>query len=163
MTKRGGFWATATAIALLMAGCSAPAENGGEAPNSAARTVETPTVEQTTEPTEAPVDITAPGEVCDINSMYTIECSVKYPDIGFLNAVDRVGVDPLASMSDDEKIALGHSACDILAEGGSGETVELVPTAEGDIPTVNNSAVFASAPFSYCHAFANEQMIAPFL
>lgn len=152
------------AFALLLTGCGAsqPSTELTGVAKFAASAEEVS--EPTSEPTEA-ADITAAGEVCDIDSVYTIECSVKFPEVGFLNAVNRVATEPLLSMNDEEKIALAESACSQLASGVAAADVDVVDSPATDEKPAgwNNAIVASAAPLGYCHEYADQELIAPFV
>jgi hypothetical protein len=155
-------------LTLALAGCGGEAKTASTqrlaeiSSDAPAGETQAPTA---TEPVDPAEGITAPGEVCDPASMYTIECSVKHPDVGFLNGVTRVGQEPLASLAEEEKIALGHAACEQLQAGVAAADINLGgDSAPTDKPAGwNNGVIVNAAPLSYCHAFADPDLIAPFL
>ncbi len=170
--RTGGIVALAVAGLVVIGGGAALATTmtGNEPTNTVAASetpVETETAEpETVEPTEADEDaeaLTAPGAVCDPNSMNTIECSVDYPEIGYLNAVNRTAVEPLISLSDIEKLELAHEACTVLDNGGDASTIIIATTAADYTDTWNNGIVFTAAPLGFCHEHADQELIAPFV
>lgn len=158
MPKRTTDLAAAAAVLLLtLTGCAGTPDAAPESPNEA-KSFSAPV---TTE-TEAPADPEEPaigygptgaGEVCDPGNGNDAICAAFYPDQAALNATSAPrALEPLASMSDAEKIGLAKQACEVLNSGGSAEGVVLVETVVVDSRPAdwNAGLPFAAGTLAYC-------------
>lgn len=149
--------AAVIASALLLTGCGA-AQQTGEPAGAARFAAAADETETTSEPTPADpaVDITAPGEVCDPHNLNDIICAAFYPDqaVGNMTVAPRAG-EPLASLSDEERIALAHEACEQLEAGTAQDAVSVIETsAEDTAAGRNNNFTLASAgALAYCNDY----------
>ena len=143
--------------AFVLSGCAAEEPESGMQRSAGSETVAEETPDETAQrEIEAVIAAapTAPGETCDINSLYTVDCHKQYPEVAYLNALKRNAVEPLASMSDADKIALGQQACAQIGAGAEPKSVKLI----GDAPdpetmwTSDDVIVGAAIP-SFCVEF----------
>jgi len=148
------YFTAAIAAVLVLAGCSTAASDEPQGIQPFVATEET----SATPRPEAEATVyyyagvpTGPGEVCDIESLYTVDCHKKYPDVAYLNGITRNAGEPLLSLSDEEKIELGHQACDQVASGVDREAVALIEGSGANF--TNNTAVVGVAIPSYCPEF----------
>lgn len=153
---------TVVALALLLTGCSATQASNESVAGAAKFAASADDVTEATgepiatETAEPTVDVTAPGEVCDPQNLNDLICAAFYPEQVVLNltAAPRAQ-EPLASMTDEQKIQLAHAACDTLAAGGTKDTVTLVTTDNPDalLSTWNNNLVFTAGTLGYCNDY----------
>lgn len=148
-------------IVVGLTGCAGQVEEPAAEPRGLVQSVPSATPESAAESTPS-VDITAPGEVCDPGNANDAICAAFYPEQAAINATSAPrALEPLASMSDEEKIALAHQACEILAAGGSKETSTLVETIvpEGDSRPDNWNAglPFAAGRLGFCQDQLDEK------
>ncbi len=146
-------------VAVAATGALTPGEPEVQAGEPAATAVPAePT--PTPDPTEPAVDVealTAPGGVCYAQSGDDFPCLVVAPDLAVINMTGPGrAVEPLISMPEADRIALAHQACNVLASGGSHESVTLVESADAQHPTANNFVVFSAGASAYCPEYADQ-------
>lgn len=104
----------------------------------------------------APEPVATSGDACDPHAMTDMECAAENPDHAVLNMLsDTRSREPLASMSDAEKIALAHKACELSRIGLTAKTTTLVRTlpwpGEGrEVWDSNDIDIFEAALVAYC-------------
>ena len=104
----------------------------------------------------APVELTVAGAICDMRSLYTHECDIKYPKTGFLNGVHRSSRDA-ESVTDAEWLSYGAKSCAGYAAGGNVQTIHTVPEAVNAATDIasNDQVVNSAAQNILCPEFAN--------
>lgn len=154
-------WAISIAAVLLLGGCAgaspdaASIESASDAPTDSASVEADQIAPEDIDESIAALVAEAPtgsGEICDIKSLYTVDCHIQYPEVAYLNGITRLGGEPLISMTDAEKIELGQQACEQLRAGTARESVVVVDGAaniEGGTIT-NSSIVVGVAVPSFC-------------
>lgn len=153
----------AAAVILLLAGCAAaPTANGLIAEEDPAESVEVQTGEEAAAKELAETLSAAPtgaGEICDINSMYTVECHKQFPETAYLNALTRNAGEPLGSMSDLDKVELGFEACRLIEAGTQREDIHLVEDETVLVEGFTGNVVIIDAAIpSFCVEFANSEL-----
>lgn len=151
-----------TAVALTVGAQNEPSEVVAEATPHASESADDSGEAPEVAPTEqAGIDVealTAPGGVCHPNAGSDFPCLAVAPDLAVLNMTGqgRAG-EPLVSLPDEERLALAHEACEVLASGGNHQTTMLVETTDPNRASDgNNFAVFSAGAAAYCPQYAEQ-------
>lgn len=133
-----------TSCAASTGGPQAAVAAAGDDPTAVESATPEPSATAVT-PTDAEPAPTGPGEICDINSMYTVDCEQQYPEIGFLNGAHRATVG--LTFTDEELLAFGQEACAQIAAGAAIEAIDIagVDNSVADHPDGWNDSVLVHA------------------
>lgn len=149
------------AVIAIGGGVATAATIAASTPTSAPGTAEVAGTDAPQTTSEAPAteapDLSAKteqGEVCDPHNLNDTICAAFYPDLAVLNMTlsPRAG-EPLASLPDDQRIALAHQACEQLAAGAGLHGVNVIDTAPADtaLGRDNNYSLASAGALAYCN------------
>lgn len=159
--------AAALLVVLALSGCSGATEAADAARVAAGSTAEELAAPDnaTSVPTEAEVaSLTRAGSACDPHNLNDMICLAFHPDIAVMNMTSGTRAqEPLRSMTNEQKVALAHAACNAFDAGDTAATVSLVATEldadaqAAQIPAdINNTNVFLFGALAYCNDHFNE-------
>lgn len=166
MPKRTTAIAVTALLLFVLTGCGEDTMPAAEPKPFAApmnkQAEETPATEEPTPAAEPTIGYgpTAPGEVCDPGNANDAICAAFYPDQAALNVTSAPrALEPLASLTDEEKIAIAKEACASLDGGGSPDTVTLIATDVTDERPANWNArlPFAAGSLAYCQGHLDQR------
>lgn len=152
-----GLAATAVVLLLALTGCGETSPAPESMPVTAkSATDETPAAAEPEEPAIG-YGPTGAGEVCDPQNLNDSICAAFYPDQLVINVMSSPRArEPLASMSDEEKLAIARQACVDMEAGARPHVIE-THALEGDPEASldrNNLLVYTAGSLAYCNDYA---------